>query len=214
MSSSASIIVYGLPESVYCAIVMLVLKHKNVPYQLHTVDVFDSTVLPEEYLARHPFGKIPVLHHGDFELYETRAIIRYIDDYWPEPPLQPHIVRDRASMEQIISILDSYAYKAMVWDVYVQIMRGLEGDQRTITHGLSQSEICLRAITELQCNDQFLVGSSLSLADSYAYPMVKYLSLVEQACELLLNFPSISAWFESMEAMLALTPQTPVDKTP
>ena len=212
MNNSTSIVVYGLPESVYCTIVILVLRHKNVSYQLHTVEVFSSAAMSEEHLARHPFGKIPVLQHIDFELYETRAIIRYIDDYWPEPPLQPHIVRDRASMEQIISILDSYAYKAMVWDVYVQIMRGQEGDQEIIANGLSQSEKCLRAIAELQCNDQFLVGSSLSLADFYAYPMVKYLSLVEQGCELLLNFPGISAWFEAMEATFAFTPLAPAHK--
>ena len=214
MNNSTSIVVYGLPESVYCTIVILVLRHKNVSYQLHTVDVFSSAAMSEEHLARHPFGKIPVLQHIDFELYETRAIIRYIDDYWPEPPLQPHIVRDRARMEQIISILDSYAYKAMVWDVYVKSAAASKCNEKVVNAGLAQSELCLRAIADLQGSNNYLVGSSMSLADIYAYPMIKYLSLVDQGAELLMEFRNISAWFQSMEATLAFTPLAPAHKTP
>lgn len=209
MKNRDPIIVYGLSDSVYCTIVILVLKQKNVPYQLETLDVFDKAVFPEKYLGRHPFGKIPTFQHGDFQLYETRAIVRYIDDYWPEPSLQPIGVRKRARMEQIISILDSYAYKTMVWDVYVQTTAASKGNEKIVNAGLALSEVCLRAIADLQGSNYYLVRSSLSLADIYAYPMIKYLSLVDQGAELLMQFPNISAWFHSMGLKFDFNPAIP-----
>ena len=49
----------------------------------------------QEHLARNPFGRIPVVDHGDFRLYETQAILRYLDDLYPAPPLRPKNPRAR-----------------------------------------------------------------------------------------------------------------------
>ncbi|WP_371260902.1 glutathione S-transferase N-terminal domain-containing protein [Bradyrhizobium sp. Cp5.3] len=38
-----------------------------------------------EHLTRYPFGRMPVLDHGDFRLYETQAILRYLDRALPQP---------------------------------------------------------------------------------------------------------------------------------
>lgn len=62
-----------------------------------------------------PFGKIPAFEHAGFRLYEAAAITRYVDEALPGPPLQPADPRDRARMTQIVSILDSYAYRTLVW---------------------------------------------------------------------------------------------------
>jgi len=47
------------------------------------VDVFAETGVPKEHLTRHPFGRIPAFEHNGFHLYETGAIVRYIDDAFP-----------------------------------------------------------------------------------------------------------------------------------
>ena len=57
-----------------------------------------------EHLARHPFGRIPVVDHGDFRLYETQAILRYLDDLYPTPPFQPKDARAKARMNQLVGI--------------------------------------------------------------------------------------------------------------
>ena len=73
-----------------------------------------------EHRARHPFGKIPAFEHDGFRLYEAGAITRYVDEALPGPRLQPEDPRGRARMNQIVSILDSYAYGTLVWDIYVE----------------------------------------------------------------------------------------------
>ena len=50
----------------------------------------------EAHLRRHPFGRVPAIQHGNFTLYETQAILRYLDDVFPEPALQPADAQPRA----------------------------------------------------------------------------------------------------------------------
>ena len=85
-----------MPDSVYTRIAQLVLEEKKIAYRLENVDIFGPEGAPDNHLLRHPFGKIPVLKHGDFLLYETNAIVRYIDESWPTLRLQPDDVPVRA----------------------------------------------------------------------------------------------------------------------
>ncbi|MBN9270910.1 MAG: glutathione S-transferase N-terminal domain-containing protein, partial [Mesorhizobium sp.] len=117
-----SVTVYGASYSVYIRIVRIALHEKGVPYNLVPVDVFADEGVPPEHLARHPFGRIPAFEHDGFALYETSAITRYVDEAFSGPSLQPRALRDRARMNQIVAMLDNYAYLPMVWDVYVQRM--------------------------------------------------------------------------------------------
>jgi Glutathione S-transferase, N-terminal domain len=113
-------VVYGAPYSVYVRAVRLALEEEGVPYRLVPIDVFTPDGPPKEYLNRQPFGRIPAFEHGGFQLYEAGAITRYVDEAFPGPVLQPTAPELRARTHQVISILDSYAYRTLVWDIYVE----------------------------------------------------------------------------------------------
>ena len=129
---------YGLNRSVYTRSARLALEEKGVDYRLEEVEIFGKDGVPVEHRKRHPFGRIPVLVHGDFTLYETAAITRYIDETFPGPGLQPADLRLRARMNQIISLLDAYAYRPMVRGVFVQRvsvpLQGGSTDEETISN--------------------------------------------------------------------------------
>jgi glutathione S-transferase len=114
MSQFTKPTVFGAPYSVYVRSVRLTLEEKAIDYDLVPVDIFAAGDPPAEHLARHPFGKIPAFEHDGFRLYEAEAITRYIDEAFAGVPLQPADVRRRARMTQVISILDSYAYRTLV----------------------------------------------------------------------------------------------------
>ncbi len=101
--------IHGATYSTYTRTVLLALHEKSVEYTLTEVDILNPPLSPE-HLTLHPWGRIPVLEHGGFHLYETAAIARYIDEAFPGLALQPGTARGRARMAQIISILDSYGY--------------------------------------------------------------------------------------------------------
>lgn len=120
MPPSTSPLLFGLERSVYTRIARLALEEKEVPYSLQEVEIFGPDGVPDSHLRRHPFGRIPVLQHGAFVIYETSAISRYIDEAFQGKSLQPSEAKQRARMNQFISLLDSYAYRPMVWGVFVQ----------------------------------------------------------------------------------------------
>ncbi|MEM8850534.1 MAG: glutathione S-transferase N-terminal domain-containing protein [Pseudomonadota bacterium] len=84
----APVTLHGYRFSVYHRIARMALAEKSVAYAVAHVDPFDPA-LPATWLRMHPFGRVPVLAHGDFHLYETVAITRYIDAAFPGPRLTP-----------------------------------------------------------------------------------------------------------------------------
>jgi glutathione S-transferase len=197
-------ILFGAPYSVYVRSVRLALAEKGVPYRLVEVDVFAPGGPPAEYLAqRHPFGRIPAFEHDGFRLYETSAIARYVDEAFAGPRLQPSDPRDRARMNQIISVLDNYAYRTLVWDIFVERVRapaqGRQSDEARIAAALPKARACLAALTELMGENSFLAGRDLTLADLHAAPMLIYFRMAVEGAALLGEAPALAAWLGRME---------------
>ena len=195
---------YGLSRSVYTRIARLALEEKGLSYELEEVEIFGTEGVPHSHLRRHPFGRIPVLRHADLMLYETAAITRYIDECFPGPSLQPAAASHRARMNQIIGLLDSYAYRPMVWGVFVQRVRapaeGGQSDEAQIAQALEVSRTCLRALKILRDGQSFLAGPELSLADLHAFPMLQYFALAPEGAALLRQFDSLTQWLENIAA--------------
>src|SRR5215470_11509889 len=99
-------IVHGIPGSPYVRSALIGLEEKGADYRLAAMP-FGSLQTPE-HLARNPFGRIPVVDHGDFRLFETQAILRYLDDVCPGPSWQPKDAKARARMNQLAGICDWY----------------------------------------------------------------------------------------------------------
>ena len=199
---------YGQAYSVYVRTARLALTEKGVDHELVPVDVFAAGGPPAEYLARHPFGRIPAFEHGDFSLYETTAIARYADEGFDGPPLQPTGPRQRARMNQIVSILDNYAYRTLVWDIYVERVRaaaqGRANDETKIAAAQPKARTCLDAIGTLSAGQPFLAGDALSLADLHAAPMMIYLAMAPEGRALIEERPWLARWLAAMQARPSL----------
>jgi len=118
--TASDVILYGPGYSTYTRTARLALEEKGVSYRPVEVDFLRGAAKTPEHLSRHPFGKVPVLEHGDLRLYETAAITDYIDNAFSGPPLQPKDVRARALMLQVIGITVSYVYAPMVGQILVE----------------------------------------------------------------------------------------------
>ena len=108
---------HGYQYSVYSWIARFALHEKGVMYSWIEVNPFAEKV-PASYLATHPFKRVPALVHGAFGIYETSAITRYVDEAFEGPKLQRTDSRERARCNQIMSIVDSYAYWPLVRQVF------------------------------------------------------------------------------------------------
>jgi glutathione S-transferase len=193
-------IVFGAPYSVYVRAVRLALEEKGVRYELIPVDIFASRSARPEHNLRHPFGKIPAFEHAGFRLYEAGAITRYVDEIFSGPRLQPDEPRGRARMNQIISILDSYAYRTLVWDIYVERVSlpasGGMADEEKIADALPRAEVCLAALSDLIGQSLWLAGPSISLADLHAAPMFALFRLTPEGERLFRRDDRLIRWWE------------------
>ena len=204
----------GLQISVYTRIARLALEEKQVEYSFGEVDVFADGGPPADYLRLNPFARIPCLQHGDFSLFETAAICRYVDEAFDGPALQPRQAGTRARMTQIIGMLDHYAYRPMVWDVYVERMERPAPDAARIAAALPRIATVLAQLDEWRDGTAYLVGESLSLADLHAYPMLRYLAATADGAALLDRYPGMLEWMTGMRARPSViaTPYPPVDE--
>jgi glutathione S-transferase len=195
-------IVFGASYSVYVRSVRLVLEEKGAAYRLIEVDVFAPGGPPAEHLARQPFGRIPAFEHDGFRLYETGAIIRYIDEVIPGPQLRPKTAKARARVDQVISILDNYAYRPLVREIFVERVRapakGQEPNEAVIASALMPAATCLQALEELMDGGPYLAGQDLTLADLHAAPMFVYFSMAREGSAMLSQREPLRRWWQRM----------------
>jgi glutathione S-transferase len=205
---------YGLSRSVYTRIARLALEEKGAAYELAEVEIFGKEGVPAEHIRRHPFGRIPVLRHTDFVVYETAAITRYVDESFAGPSLQPFQSRQRARMNQIIGLLDAYAYRPMVWGIFVQRVRiplqGGKSDEETIGNAMPVVETCLDSLEKLLGDQSFLAGDALTLADLHAAPMLLYLMLADEGKALMSKRAELSRWLDAMKTRRSIKKTTTV----
>jgi glutathione S-transferase len=213
VTSHGNVLVFGAAYSVYVRAVRLVLAEKGVPYERVEIDVFAAGGPPTDYLARQPFGRIPAFEHEGFRLYEAGAIERYIDEVFDGPPLQPREPKARARMNQAIGILDSYVYRTLVWDVYVErVVRAREGrpsDEVRIVAALPRAETCLLALENIMQPGPWLAGAEFTIADCHAAPMLDYFQRTPEGARMLASYESLSLWWDRMSvrpSMLATEP--------
>lgn len=191
---------YGADYSVYVRIARLALIEKGVDHELVPVDVFAPGGPPAWYRDLHPFGKIPTFEHDALRLYETAAITRYIDDAFDGPRLQPALARARATMNQIVGLIDAYAYRTLVWDIYVERVSkprdGKPSDEAAIAAALPRARTCLAALSASLQPGSWLCDGNLTLADLHAAPVMAYFVKAPEGRAMLADFTLLCEWWE------------------
>lgn len=197
-------ILYGPSFSTYTRSAHLTLEEKGVAYRLEEVDIFGDPKAKVAQLTRHPFGKIPAFEHDGFALYETGAIMRYVDEAFPGPALQPSAARERARMAQILGITDSYLYPSAVLQIIIPRFRarrtGVTADEAAIESAVPAARRSIGAIETLLGTNAYLAGDSLSLADLHLVPIIFYFALLPEGQRILPRAPNLQRWWAEISA--------------
>jgi len=196
-------IVHTIPGSPFARSVMAALEEKGAPWRLSPVA--PGTMRSAEHLSRHPFGRVPVLDHDGFSLYETQAILRYLDRVLPTPALSPSDNRHLARMDRVMNINDWYLFHG-VGDVIVfhrvigpQLM-GLTPDEAAIAAAMPKARTVFAELARLLGEQPFFAGDALSLADLLVAPGVAFFIATPEWAELGAPHANLVAWLTRMEA--------------
>jgi glutathione S-transferase len=192
--------IHGIPGSPYLRSALLGLEEKGAPYRLAAMGFGDMG--SAAHRERHPFGRMPTLDHGDFRLYETQAILRYLDGVRPEPALQPEDPQAAARMNQIIGIVDWYVFRdismPISWQRLVKpAVHGGTPDEAVIAAALPKARICVAELERLKGRQPYMAGDRLSLADLMLAPHLDYFAATPEGAPML-HGTSLLDWLAGM----------------
>jgi len=187
----------SMPDSAYLWTAMHVADEKGVSYEF-----IPLTYRSKEHLALHPFGKMPVLQHGAVFIYETLAIAHYLDRRFAGPSLQPSDPLNQARMLQWISIINAYVFPTMnrfTKERLVKPAMGFEVDRQFVDGAKEQLFLQLQLIEEALTDGGYLVGDSLTLADSFLLPHLLFFTRTPEGKALISKMPAASAWLTRLK---------------
>ena len=196
----SGITVRGIPGSPFLRAVEVALKEKDVPYQLHAMSSADMKT--PEHLDLHPFGRIPIFEEDGFRLYETQAIIRYLDEVFIHPPLTPGNPKQRARMNQIIGIIEWYLFpKAAAPIAFNRIigpkLLGLSSDEAAIADAMPMARICFDELNRLLGDKPYLTGPRFSIADIMLGTQLDLLATTPEGQQLI-GGTKLEGWLERL----------------
>ena len=207
-------VIYGPTYSTYTRSVLLALEEKGVPYRLEEINILEGENQTPEYLSRQPFAKVPAFVHNGFELFETTAILLYVDEAFDGPDLQPNAPRERAKMTQVIGIINAYAYSACIGACVTQRLimplLGEKPDEDVVAAAVQQATTSFEALEAIIDGKEFLVGDNLSLADLFVVPVCDYFSQTPEGEVILGKTPKLKRWWDAISQRESVVKTKPV----
>ena len=208
-------ILYGPVYSSYVRTVRMTLAEKGVAYDLVNVDMVSGEHRRPEHLRRHPFGRIPAFEHNGFQIYESNAIVHYIDDAFPGRRLARADLHRRTRDQQIVDVINAYGYHRIIVRLvlpYFFADKEKGPDLAAIAAAVPDIEHVLGAIQDLMIDsDPYLVGREISFSDLFLAPIIHYLMQVPEGGRILPKLPRLASWWlaiQQRESVASTVPQS------
>ena len=158
----------GSPFSWY---VWLVLEHKQLPYEFNLLSLQSGELKKPEFLAINPHGKVPVLIDGDLILWEASTIVEYLEERYPEHPVLPSDIKDRAIARRLSAEAYNYLYPVLRQLLNLTLFRpDGDGDPAEIVVAIRELGRELAYFEDILNSDYFL--GQISVADFTLYPLL------------------------------------------
>lgn len=189
---------FGDVQSPETHTVWLALAEKRAHAAFVAVDCLSGEHKRAAHRARHPFGELPVLEQDDgFRVYEVGAILRYLDLALGGTPLMPEGPRERARMEQWLSVEQSYLRPAVrtlryAWHLCAQF--GDQPDELEVKGALAEACHVFEVLDGALSETDYLAGDSFSLADLVFIPSYQFLLRGARAGDFAAR-PRVSDWW-------------------
>ena len=199
---TSSMIVHGVPGSPYVRAALLTLEEKGAEYELAAMTL--GALKQQPHLSRHPFGRIPAFEHDGWMLYETQAIMRYVDAVVPGPRLQPEEPRAAARMNQLMGIADWYVMPQVSAPItrnrVVAPRFNRPVDEDAVIKAIPNARACIAEIGRLLDGHSWMAGDTLSLADLLLASHLSMFAQAPEGAQILQGHENLRGWLARIEA--------------
>ncbi len=178
--------------------VRITLAAKGLEYEKVPIDITKGEQKTPEYLAINPYGKVPALQDNGTTVYESTIIMEYLNDTYPTPPLLPDDVGQRARARVLMHYADNpyeSAVATLAAEILLKPMQGGTTDHDIVSQANTALNLCFDHLTNELGNNDFLVGSTLTLAD---IPYVSW-ALLFPRLNVDIPYPRLEAWINRLK---------------
>ncbi|MEM7765809.1 MAG: glutathione S-transferase family protein [Pseudomonadota bacterium] len=195
---------FGSPISPYVRAVRVAAAEKRIKYELLPIGPDDLRA--PGYTRRHPFRKLPSLAIGEDRIYETSAILRFIDEHFESGrALQPADPVGRAHSEQWLSAANSYLYDAAFTGLYFATQLapgfGITVNQEQVAASIDATRRHLAIVGEALAAGELRPASDLQLGGILTASILVLLRDFEDGRSLLSEVPIVNAWLRDVSQL-------------
>jgi glutathione S-transferase len=197
--------------SPYAWRVLLALEFKHVPYTSHVLQFSKQEHKSPQMLALNPRGRVPVLRDGDYVVFESLAVLYYLDLKYPAPPIFGHSPEEAGVIMRVICEFQAYAERHVtniVTAVFAKTPNLPAADLTAAMHVVASEA---RTIEGRLSKSNWIVGESFSAADMVIFPSIQLLvralnrpearDLSSRFLPLQTNYPALDRWIARVEAL-------------
>ena len=190
--------IFGNPMSTCTRRVVMALHEKQAKFEMVVIDFAKGEHKSPENMARQPFGQMPSLTDGDFTLFESRAMMRYIDETLPGQSLTPKDPKSRALMEQWLYVESedfNPAVSAIVYQEVFAPMMGGKSDAAKVAEAMTKLAPVMAVLDKHLAKGPHFVGDQFTLADISFMPYTEY-AMNTSAKDMMLSHANFAAWWK------------------
>ena len=205
--------IIGSARSTYTRVVCMVCEEKGIAYGLT-----ECALGAPELRAIHPLGKMPVLRHGDVELFESKAIATYLDRGFPGPPLFPSDPYLAALTEQWVllvnTVIDRTLLRTYLYAYIAPKTPDGKPDRAAIDAVMPAVREQLAILDKAVAATGHLVGDLFTFADINLLPILDRVRLAPEGADALAAASHLAAYYERHAARPSFTRTTPPASPP
>mmetsp|Transcript_36385 Transcript_36385/g.46335 ORF Transcript_36385/g.46335 Transcript_36385/m.46335 type:complete len:290 (-) Transcript_36385:446-1315(-) len=207
-ASGKKITLYGDPRATCTRKVIQMFEEKGYRFEFEIMSLGNKDQKKPEYMMKHPFGKVPLIEvFNGIALYESQAIVRYLNDVLPGVNFVPKNADVRAAMEKWISIYVSYftpPQKKIMFERMLKPRRGLGAtDEEVVENAKVELEGVLDVMEAQLAKTTYFAGDEYTLADLLFGPDFKTLTDQKDVMEVIEKRTNIVRWWNLCTARSA-----------
>ncbi|HNR23711.1 MAG TPA: glutathione S-transferase family protein [Steroidobacteraceae bacterium] len=198
--------------SPYCWRVLLALEHKRLEYVSHQLQFSRQEHKAPHIVAMNPRGRLPILKHDDYVVFESVAVLHYLDLKYPEPPIFGRTPEEAGVIVRVICEFEAYAQEHLAKITRALFGAGVgEDNVGELTRAMLVVASEARTIEGRLSKGDWIVGDAYSAADMVIYPAIMVLlrALQRPGAEVLasrfmpvaVNYPSLARWLDRVAAL-------------
>jgi glutathione S-transferase len=199
------ITLYGVAFSNYYNKVKLALMEKEIPF----VEELLAPSQSDTVLKRSPLGKIPFIKTADGYLSESQAILEYLEEAFPEKPLYPANVFERAKCREFMQHIELNV-ELIARRLYPEAIFGNSVSQATKDEVRGKLDIGLAGLSRIMKLNPYALSNQFTVADVLAWP---HLQLVGFATQTIYGENLVNTHIPGIEAYLQLIESRPYAQT-